>query len=103
MRNAKQIHRHGASCIWLLLVGGLIACTKTATRHDRNVDVSDSVTIARCHREVNCGRVGDGRRFSDTTQCRRAAANPMIAYMTGKLKISGDLNTAMELQKLIPE
>jgi putative sterol carrier protein len=29
--------------------------------------------------------------------------NPMIAYMTGKLKISGDLNTAMELQKLIPE
>jgi putative sterol carrier protein len=29
--------------------------------------------------------------------------NPMIAYMTGKLKISGDINTAMELQKLIPE
>ena len=29
--------------------------------------------------------------------------NPMVAYMTGKLKISGDLNTAMELQKLIPE
>jgi putative sterol carrier protein len=29
--------------------------------------------------------------------------NPMIAYMTGKLKISGDLNTAMELQKLIPD
>jgi putative sterol carrier protein len=28
--------------------------------------------------------------------------NPMIAYMTGKLKISGDINTAMELQKLIP-
>ena len=29
--------------------------------------------------------------------------NPMVAYMTGKLKISGDLSTAMELQKLIPE
>ena len=29
--------------------------------------------------------------------------NPMIAYMTGKLKISGDINAAMELQKLIPE
>jgi putative sterol carrier protein len=28
--------------------------------------------------------------------------NPMIAYMTGKLKISGDMSTAMELQKLIP-
>ncbi len=29
--------------------------------------------------------------------------NPMVAYATGKLKISGDLNTAMELRKLIPE
>jgi putative sterol carrier protein len=28
--------------------------------------------------------------------------NPMIAYMTGKLKISGDMSTAMELQKLLP-
>ena len=27
----------------------------------------------------------------------------MIAYMTGKVKISGDINAAMELQKLIPD
>ncbi len=28
--------------------------------------------------------------------------SPMLAYMTGKLKISGDIGVAMELQKLIP-
>jgi putative sterol carrier protein len=28
--------------------------------------------------------------------------NPMIAYMTGKLKISGDVKVAMELQNLLP-
>jgi putative sterol carrier protein len=28
--------------------------------------------------------------------------NPMIAYMTGKLKISGDINVAMQLQNLLP-
>jgi putative sterol carrier protein len=28
--------------------------------------------------------------------------SPMIAYMTGKLKISGDIGVAMELQKLFP-
>ncbi len=26
--------------------------------------------------------------------------NPMVAYMTGKLKVSGDLQAAMELQKI---
>jgi putative sterol carrier protein len=28
--------------------------------------------------------------------------NPMLAYATGKLKISGDIRVAMELQKLLP-
>jgi putative sterol carrier protein len=28
--------------------------------------------------------------------------NPMIAYMTGKLKVSGDVKVAMELQNLLP-
>ena len=28
--------------------------------------------------------------------------NPMIAYMTGKLKVSGDINAALELQSLLP-
>ena len=28
--------------------------------------------------------------------------NPMLAYATGKLKISGDIRVAMELQNLLP-
>jgi putative sterol carrier protein len=28
--------------------------------------------------------------------------NPMLAYVTGKLKISGDIGAAMELQKILP-
>jgi putative sterol carrier protein len=51
------------------------------------------------------GEAGVAFSLSAETFARLLARkqNPMIAYMTGKLKISGDLNTAMELQKLIPE
>jgi putative sterol carrier protein len=28
--------------------------------------------------------------------------NPMVAYMTGKLKVKGDVNVAMHLQSLLP-
>jgi putative sterol carrier protein len=28
--------------------------------------------------------------------------NPMVAYVTGKLKVKGDINVAMHLQQLLP-
>jgi putative sterol carrier protein len=36
------------------------------------------------------------------TKLAEKQQNPMIAYMTGKLKVSGDVKVAMELQNLLP-
>jgi putative sterol carrier protein len=40
-----------------------------------------------------------GETFSKLAEKKQ---NPMIAYMTGKLKITGDVGVAMQLQNLLP-
>jgi hypothetical protein len=52
------------------VVLGTMACDKSHPP-SRDADVIDSITTARCHREVKCDRVGDGKRFRDANECHR--------------------------------
>ena len=62
------------------------------------VTVEDgTVTVAEGTREADCTI-----RASEETLVKiaRGEANPTTAYMTGKLKIDGDMGAALKLQKL---
>ncbi len=48
-----------------------IACDNKPQTKDPNADVTESITTARCHREVKCDRVGEGKRFRDDLTCHR--------------------------------
>ena len=82
---------------------------KTAGMHNTYVfDIEDvgqwtvtvedgTVTVAEGTGEADCTI-----RASEETLVRiaRGEANPTTAYMTGKLKIDGDMGAALKLQKL---
>ena len=82
---------------------------KTAGMHNTYVfDIEDvgqwtvtvedgTVTVAEGTGEADCTI-----RASEETLVKiaRGEANPTTAYMTGKLKIKGDMGAAMKLQKL---
>lgn len=48
--------------------------------------------------EANCTISTDAETF---VQLKSGSLNPMMAVMTGKVKISGDMGLAMKLQSLI--
>jgi hypothetical protein len=74
----KPIH-----CVSNAIVLGALACEQSAStttttsattgdaRSDRNEDVIVSLTVARCHREVNCNNIGGGKRYPNDTACFR--------------------------------
>ena len=62
------------------------------------VDVSDGkVNVEEAAREADCTISASEENF---LKLLRREQNPMTAYMTGKLKVSGDMGVAMKLQKL---
>ncbi len=34
-------------------------------------------------------------------QCQKGTLNPMMAFMSGKIKVDGDLNAVMKFQSLV--
>ncbi len=77
-------------CLSKAIVLGALACdepasTNTTTsvmvdthdQHDRNDDVIVSLTMARCHREVNCNNIGVGKKYINDAACFRAVDQNM--------------------------
>ena len=63
-----------------------------------NVDVDDGkVTVTENGGEADTTISASAETF---TKIANAEQNPTAAYMSGKLKVSGDLGQAMKLQKL---
>jgi putative sterol carrier protein len=63
----------------------------TVTVNDGTVTVADGAGEADC--TISAGE-------ETFLKIARGEANPTTAYMTGKLKISGDMGAALKLQKL---
>jgi putative sterol carrier protein len=63
-----------------------------------HVSVDDgSITVSENGGEADCTITTSEESF---LKIMRGEQNPTTAYMTGKLKISGDIGAAMKLQKL---
>ena len=73
---------------------------KTAGMH--NTYVFDIEDVGQWTVSVEDGKVSVAEGASEETLVKiaRGEANPTTAYMTGKLKIDGDMGAALKLQKL---
>lgn len=68
---------------------GTMACDKPDTTSttsarvatDPNDDVIESLTTARCHHEVICNNVGDGKAFADEATCHGDVSRRVRADM----------------------
>lgn len=63
-----------------------------------HVDVDDGrVTVTESESDADCVIRASGEHFAKII---RGEANPMTAYMTGKLKVKGDVGLALKLKEL---